>query len=111
LDYRIESLQAEATLFAGGWMHEKGGGKFLNYADISTVEGGTFWKVITTLPMIKGDSGSPLIDRQGRLCGVLTTMQLGMVVKMKPKSTAIMMKQSEIDYFIRRDRAQQEGSD
>ncbi|GEM_PF-518008 len=107
LDYRSESLQAESTLFAGGWMHEKGGGQFLDYVDISVGEGGTFRKLVTTLPMIKGDSGSPLIDKQGRLCGVLTTMQLGMVVKIKPKSTAIMMKRSEIDDYIRRDRTRQ----
>ena len=33
-------------------------------------------QVVTTLPMIKGDSGSPLIDQKGRLCGILSTMHL-----------------------------------
>lgn len=88
-------------------MHEKGGGEFLYNLEISSGDGGTFRKLVTTLPMVKGDSGSPLIDKQGRLCGVLTTMQLGMVVKIKPKSTAIMMKRPAIDDFIRGDRVQQ----
>ena len=62
-------------------------------------------KVITTLPMIKGDSGSPLIDQKGRICGVLSTMRLGVILKMKPKSTAVMMDPANIDTIIRRDRA------
>ena len=32
-------------------------------------------------------------------------MRLGVVVKMKPKSTAVMLRSSEIDSLIRRDRA------
>jgi hypothetical protein len=54
--------------------------------------------------MIKGDSGSPLIDQRGRLCGVLSTMRLGVVVKMKPKSTAVRMAPAEIERIIRQDR-------
>ena len=105
LKYRKEKLTTESTLFAGGWMHEKGGGKFLEYIEMPEVSGSRFTKVVTTLPMIKGDSGSPLIDKQGRLCGVLSTMRLGVVVKMKPKSTAVMMKTADIDYRIRQDRS------
>ncbi len=105
LDYREEKLTLESTLFAGGWMHEKGGGKFLEYIEMPEVGDSQFTKVVTTLPMIKGDSGSPLIDKQGRLCGVLSTMRLGVVVKMKPKSTAVMMKIADIDYRIRQDRS------
>jgi hypothetical protein len=55
--------------------------------------------------MIKGDSGSPLIDRQGRLCGVLSTMRLGVIIKMKPKSTAVHMDPSEVERRIRQDRS------
>jgi len=61
--------------------------------------------VVTSLPMIKGDSGSPLIDRQGRLCGVLSTMRLGVIIKMKPKSTAVHMDPSEVERRIRQDRS------
>lgn len=103
LRYRQESLTTETTLFAGGWMHEKGGGLFLENQDIPGHAG--YRKVVTTLPMIKGDSGSPLIDQKGQLCGVLSTMRLGVVVKMKPKSTAVMLDQPQIESIIRKDRA------
>lgn len=104
LKYRREPLDAETTLFAGGWMHEKGGGLFVEKQPVPGDSSGHFHKLVTTLPMIKGDSGSPLIDRNGRLCGVLSTMRLGVIVKMKPKSTAVMMDLDEVDKIIRRDR-------
>ncbi len=105
LKYRREPLPPADTLFAGGWMHEKGGGEFLEYQSVSEDPSGNFHKVITTLPMIKGDSGSPLIDRHGRLCGVLSTMRLGVIIKMKPKSTAVMMDLEELEKRIREDRS------
>lgn len=106
LKYRRTPLTSESVLFAGGWMHEKGGGLFLENQPIPGHEGNSnFKKVITTLPMIKGDSGSPLIDQKGRLCGVLSTMRLGVVIKMKPKSTAVMMTPEKIEAIIRKDRA------
>ncbi|MDF1823844.1 MAG: serine protease [Verrucomicrobiales bacterium] len=103
LRYRRETLTTDSTLFAGGWMHEKGGGLYLESQPIQGQAG--YSKVITTLPMIKGDSGSPLIDQKGRLCGVLSTMRLGVIVKMKPKSTAVMLEPSKIEALIRSDRA------
>jgi S1-C subfamily serine protease len=105
LRFRQDSLKAGETLFAGGWMHEKAGGEFLEYQPVEGAGNDSFRKVVTTLPMIKGDSGSPLIDRSGRLCGVLSTMRLGVVVKMKPKSTAVHLPPAEIDRIIRKDRA------
>ena len=105
LKFRQNSLAAGDTLFAGGWMHEKGGGEFLEHQPVEGEGSGLFEKVVTTLPMIKGDSGSPLIDRDGRLCGVLSTMRLGVVVKMKPKSTAVRMDHAEVERLIRKDRA------
>jgi S1-C subfamily serine protease len=104
LKYRRESLTPSSTLFAGGWMHEKGGGLFLEHQPATEESSGHFRKVITTLPMIKGDSGSPLIDRHGRLCGVLSTMRLGVLIKMKPKSTAVMMDIEQIEALISADR-------
>jgi S1-C subfamily serine protease len=104
LKYRRESLTPSSTLFAGGWMHEKGGGLFLEHQSVTEDPSGHFRKVITTLPMIKGDSGSPLIDRHGRLCGVLSTMRLGVLIKMKPKSTAVMMDIEQIEALISADR-------
>ncbi|MEC5128944.1 serine protease [Verrucomicrobiales bacterium BCK34] len=106
LKYRRTPLTKESVLFAGGWMHEKGGGLFLENQEIPGYEGNSdFTKVVTTLPMIKGDSGSPLIDQKGRICGVLSTMRLGVIVKMKPKSTAVMMDPAKIEAIIRKDRA------
>ncbi|MEM9016906.1 MAG: serine protease, partial [Verrucomicrobiota bacterium] len=102
LKYRRDPLTTESTLFAGGWMHEKGGGLFLEEQPLPGQKG--FQKIVTTLPMIKGDSGSPLIDQKGRICGVLSTMRLGVIIKMKPKSTAVMLDPSRIDSIIRRDR-------
>ena len=104
LRYRRDPLTPSSTLFAGGWMHEKGGGLFIEHQSVNEEPSGHFRKVITTLPMIKGDSGSPLIDRHWRLCGVLSTMRLGIIVKMKPKSTAVMMNNAEIEKLISADR-------
>ena len=103
LKYRREPFTPETTLFAGGWMHEKGGGHFLELQEIPGQP--DYKKIVTTLPMIKGDSGSPLIDQKGRLCGVLSTMRLGVIVKMKPKSTAVMMDVEKIEQLIRQDRS------
>jgi hypothetical protein len=105
LKFRTDPLKRDTVLFAGGWMHEKGGGHFLDSESVPGDRDGRFTKIVTTLPMIKGDSGSPLIDQQGHLCGTLSTMRLGVVVKLKPKSTAVMMKPSEIESIIARDRA------
>ena len=105
LRFRSEALKPSDTLFAGGWMHERAGGEFLQYLPLENEGSGDFQKVVTSLPMIKGDSGSPLIDRQGRLCGVLSTMRLGVIIKMKPKSTAVHMDPSEVERRIRQDRS------
>jgi hypothetical protein len=105
LRYRREPLSPTSTLFAGGWMHEKGGGLFLEHQAVPSDTVGQFRKIVTSLPMIKGDSGSPLIDQHGRLCGVLSTMRLGVVIKMKPKSTAVMMDIAAIENLIKADRA------
>ena len=105
LEFRKTSLTPTTTLFAGGWMHEKAGGKFKEIVPITSAGRRTpYFKVLTSIPMIKGDSGSPLIDKEGRLCGVLSTMRLGVVVKMKPLSTAVMMDRSRIEKIINADR-------
>lgn len=105
LRFRTEALKPSDTLFAGGWMHERAGGEFIQYLPVENAPPGHFQKVVTSLPMIKGDSGSPLIDQRGRLCGVLSTMRLGVVIKMKPKSTAVRMEPSEVERLIRQDRS------
>ncbi|MDF1753135.1 MAG: serine protease [Verrucomicrobiales bacterium] len=106
LKFRKSPLTSNSTLFAGGWMHEKAGGKFREIVPITGFNGQRtpYYKVITSIPMIKGDSGSPLIDQNGELCGVLSTMRLGVVVKMKPLSTAVMMDHGEIFKIIENDR-------
>jgi S1-C subfamily serine protease len=106
LKFRTAPLNDQVTLFAGGWMHEKAGGKFRGVVPLTTSSGQAtpFYKVVTSIPMIKGDSGSPLIDQDGRICGVLSTMRLGVVVKMKPLSTAVMMQFSQIERIIAEDR-------
>lgn len=105
LKFREQGLLPGETLFAGGWMHEKAGGEFIEYQPIEGDPSGKSQKVVTSLPMIKGDSGSPLIDRNGRLCGVLSTMRLGVIIKMKPKSTAVRLDPAEVMRIIREDRA------
>ena len=106
LEFRRAPLDQNSVLFAGGWMHEKAGGRFREMTPIVTPLGQRtpFYKIITSIPMIKGDSGSPLIDKDGKLCGVLSTMRLGVVVKMKPLSTAVMMNHNEIQRIIAADR-------
>lgn len=105
LRHRTAPLTEGETLFAGGWMHEKAGGEFLESLPVEGATDGGFQKIVTTLPMIKGDSGSPLIDQRGRLCGVLSTMRLGVVVKMKPKSTAVRPDPAQVERIIRDDRS------
>jgi len=84
LEFRKNPLDPDTTLFAGGWMHEKAGGKFREIESIEDQGGAPtpFHKVITTIPMIKGDSG----------------------FKMKPLSTAIMMNHDRIFQIIDTDR-------
>ena len=53
LKYRREKLTPDSVLFAGGWMHEKGGGTFVEYQDIPEVDNRSYDKIVTTLPMIK----------------------------------------------------------
>ncbi len=105
LKFRTTPLDPDVTLFAGGWIHEKAGGRFLSIEPISIGDPTKkAHKVLTTIPMIKGDSGSPLIDKKGRLCGVLSTMRLGVVMKLKPMSTAVMMDPAQIRAIIAQDR-------
>jgi len=104
LRFREKELAPGEVLFSGGWMHEKGGGVFIEEVPATGSGDERFRKIVTSLPMIKGDSGSPMIDRNGNLCGVLSTMRLGVVVKLKPRSTAVMMKPSLVRDLIRRDR-------
>jgi len=103
LNFRREPIPVGTTVFAGGWMHEKGGGVFLESQPVSSHPG--YQKLVTSLPMIKGDSGSPMIDQQGRLCGILSTMRLGVVVKMKPKATSVMLAPEKVEAIIRKDRS------
>lgn len=101
---RLEPFEKGTVLFSGGWMHEKGGGEFRSFLPATSSGDPHFTKIVTTLPMIKGDSGSPMIDQQGRLCGVLSTLRMGMVLKLKPRSTAVMMDWAEVERLIERDR-------
>ena len=75
LRYRTSELTPETTLFAGGWMHEKGGGLFEESLPVPGQS--SFTKIVTTLPMIKGDSGSPLIDQEGKLTGERSRHKIG----------------------------------
>ncbi|MEO0415912.1 MAG: serine protease [Verrucomicrobiota bacterium] len=106
LRFRYDTPAPGTVMFAGGWMHEKAGGQFLQTLAIQDSSGKptSFKKVVTSIPMIKGDSGSPLIDQNGKLCGVLSTMRLGVIVKAKPLSTAVMINTSQINSIISRDR-------
>ncbi len=104
LRYRQTQIKEGEVMFAGGWMHEKGGGKFKELQTAPEGNDPRFRRVVSSVPMIKGDSGSPLIDQHGRLCGILSTMRIGVIIKAKPYSTAVMMRQKSIAGIIREDR-------
>ncbi len=104
LRYRNAPLKEGETMFAGGWMHEKGGGEFKEIKEPADGKDHRFHKVVTSVPMLKGDSGSPLIDQHGRLCGLLSTMRIGVIIKTRPYSTAVMMKPRSVAGIIREDR-------
>jgi S1-C subfamily serine protease len=108
LEHRSEPLEPGEVLFAGGWWNESGGGVFRK-TDARVAHGTSqsyeFERITTSIPLREKDSGSPLIDRHGRYCGVMINVVLGRFWKMKPKSRATMIDPDFIAQIIAADRA------
>jgi hypothetical protein len=61
-------------------------------------------RISTTIPIIQGDSGSPLVDQDVRLCGVMRYAGWVIWRKLPPESVADMHDPDCIEELIDRDR-------
>jgi S1-C subfamily serine protease len=108
LKYRTEPLEPGEVLFSGGWWNDSGGGVFRS--SMPRVAQGSdqsfeYERITTSVPLREKDSGSPLIDRQGRYSGVMIQVVLGRFWKMGPKSRATMIDADYLERIIEADRA------
>ena len=108
LKYRTEPFKPNEVLFSGGWWNDSGGGVFRS--SVPHVARGSdqsfeYETITTSVPLREKDSGSPLIDRQGRYSGVMFQVVLGRFWKMGPKSRATMIDAEFLNRIIDADRA------
>ncbi len=105
LTVREEPIQKGEVLLAGSTINSHGGGKFLWSNQLRGSSGREFLSFSMTIPMKQGDSGSAVIDSQGRLCGVVTTALRGRwIVDNLPRSNAILLDAESILKIIKEDR-------
>jgi len=109
LQMRDDPLDSNEIVFAGGWMHKRGAGKHIDTEIISIETNGKQIKhscIETSIPIIRGDSGSPLINQRGELLGVMSKYTVGKWRKLSPKSKAVMLDVGFINEIIDKDRQQ-----
>lgn len=109
LDFRATPLSVGQVVFAGSWVHHKGGGLVESWeaTRLDPKAGGhSYRRIQTSIPIIRGDSGSPLIDQAGKLCGVMSQGLVGHGTKPVPRSSAVMLDEKTIAEIIARDRAE-----
>ena len=101
LKFRKSPLKNKELLFGGGLLNSKGAG----YYEKSDRRSGAFqygdhWfhELVTSIPLLGGDSGSPVIDSEGRLCGIVKSVN-------PPLSFAVILRHDEIKRIIEKDRA------
>lgn len=108
LKYRSEPLEPDDVLFSGGWWNDSGGGVYrgsASYIAQGDDQSFEYERITTSVPLREKDSGSPLIDRQGRYSGVMIQVVLGRFWKMGPKSRATMIDVDYLNKIIEADRA------
>lgn len=105
LNLRKEPLVKGEVLLAGSTINHHGGGKFLWSRRSTGQTGRDFISITTSIPMKSGDSGSAVVDNQGRLCGVVTSAMRGRwISNSAPRSDAVMLKIETIQQIIEEDR-------
>lgn len=109
LHMRKPPLREDEPLFSGGWKNPIiTAGNYVSsriFSAKNTENGSVFYESIVTNPARYGDSGLPLIDSQGNVCGVISRTVLGRwAKKKKPKTYAILMNEDSLFEIINRDR-------
>ena len=96
LEIRETKAERGEVLFSGGWLNETGAGR-VKLTRSKAYEKHLFREMMTSIPLLEGDSGSPVIDQQGKLCAISSAAfaKISLVVNLEP---------SEIDRIIERDR-------
>lgn len=76
LRFRENQLSEGDILFSGNaWYGHIAAGKYLGEGDINLLDKGETMHegptIVTSIPAVNGDSGSPVVDKNGLLCGLL----------------------------------------
>jgi S1-C subfamily serine protease len=100
-----EAVPVSTVVFGGGWWNQKGAGRVLESREFRTKPGHRYRGLRTSIPLMQGDSGSAVIDRDGHLLGVASHARYGRLWRMAPKSEAVMLDASELQRLIEQDRA------
>ena len=106
------SLDGDEVFFAGKWTALTiTAGRLIRSEDLLSTYNGmqiTLKESVVTNPIQAGDSGAPLINSKGELCGVMSRTRVGRWKKKKEaESYAIMMDHAALNEIIRRDRKNQ----
>ena len=111
LKMRAEAPAFKDIVFGGGWLNEvPAAGQLMWTGKVevgAVLESAGATKLVSDVPVLKGDSGSALIDEEGWLCGI----QTGTAVYKKNYrkwrfSHAIYLKPEFIDAIIDKDRSE-----
>jgi hypothetical protein len=108
LEMRSDAIEKRAPMFSGGWWNERGAGRLIAVREFRSSQGHTYRRLRSSVPMLHGDSGSALIDSEGRLLGVTVHSLWGRFWRQPPKSDAVMLDPGTLKRLIQEDRAKTE---
>ncbi|MDQ8205726.1 serine protease [Pelagicoccus sp. SDUM812003] len=100
LQIRSSPLKTGDSVFAGSWFHMRAAGKYIGLRRHKKEA----HQILTSIPLLEGDSGSPLIDERGYLCGITSAAYIGKKNKREPQSTFSMLDTELIFKEIEKDR-------
>jgi len=114
LEVRTAALKENELFFGGKWTSSSiTAGNLLSTKEVVSKRGDeriTFREIFSTNPIRGGDSGAPLIDAKGRVCGVLCGVYTGIFKKMKTaKARSVMLDREVLFKIINEDRAARRG--
>ncbi len=97
------------NLFGGGWLNDiPAAGKMFQSREIEDAvlpDGSKAREVISVVPVLRGDSGSPLIDEEGRMHGVISSIVAYKQYRNRDFTRAVNVPQEFIESIIEGDRA------
>ena len=102
---RTDLPPASTLLYSGGWWNRSGAGRLLEMKALRSAAGVRFRALRTSIPIVEGDSGSAVVDSEGRLLGVSIRYRYGRFWRLPPESTAMMLAPADLAGLIARDRA------